>query len=237
MKKKTFMVIGDIHGNIGALKEFLTYADNNDVEKIFNLGDFIQGGPNPVEVFDIVVNDRRFVNILGNEDFELISNISKDCNYTEKEHHQWNLELIGNERMAILKTIPTERIMTVENKRIFMVHSRINSMTDLPLLHKKATLDEYVKDYGQVWDYVLVGHTHCQNFVKHRSGTSIINPGTLGCCKDGFVDFAVMEFYENGTVDVSFKSLKYNIDNTILEFFKKKVPNRDNILKSVYKIG
>ena len=55
MKKKTFMVIGDIHGNIGALKEFLTYADNNDVEKIFNLGDFIQGGPNPVEVFDIVI--------------------------------------------------------------------------------------------------------------------------------------------------------------------------------------
>ncbi|HAG43722.1 MAG TPA: phosphodiesterase, partial [Clostridium sp.] len=68
MGKEKVIVVADIHANIHALNVFLDYLknENEDIKYILNLGDFIQEGPNPAEVFDIVMNDKRFINILGN---------------------------------------------------------------------------------------------------------------------------------------------------------------------------
>lgn len=236
MGKETILVIADIHSNIHAFNTFLKYAEEKNVEKILNLGDFVQEGPNPVEVFDIVMNDKRFINILGNTDYSLITGDCEEFTEGEKEHQQWNINILGEERIQKLKTVPTERIVEIKNKKILMVHSRIDSMNELPVLYKEATLDEFTKDYGDLCDYVIIGHSHCQTLVKHWIGKPVLNPGSIGCSRDGFVSFAEMDFYDNGVVDITFKNLKYDIDFNVMEFFKNNVPDKDNIMKVFYKM-
>jgi len=66
---KKIAVISDIHANKYALAQFLHYIDKNfPVDKILNLGDFLHIGPHPKEVTEIVLNDKRFVNIVGNNE-------------------------------------------------------------------------------------------------------------------------------------------------------------------------
>ncbi|GAA0125407.1 metallophosphoesterase family protein [Clostridium sp. ATCC 25772] len=238
MGKEKVLVIADIHSNMEAFNVFLQYAEKENVDKILNLGDFIQEGPNPLEVFDIIMNDKRFINILGNTDYSIVTNCCEEFTEGEKEHQKWNINLLGEERINKLKTVPTERIIEIKGKKILMVHSRIDSMNELPLLYQEVTLDEFTEDYGDVCDYVLIGHSHCQTLVKYWKGKPIINPGSIGCSRDGgYVSFAVMEFDDDGTVDISFKSIKYNIDKTIMEFFNENVPDKDNILKLFYNLG
>ena len=60
-------LVSDIHSNIYALDAFMNYIDKEcKVSQILKMGDSIQIYPNPTEVFDIVMNDNRFVNIMGN---------------------------------------------------------------------------------------------------------------------------------------------------------------------------
>jgi predicted phosphodiesterase len=55
-------LVSDIHGNIHALEVFMNYINTEcKVSRILNMGDFLQIGPNPVEVFDIIMNDKRFI--------------------------------------------------------------------------------------------------------------------------------------------------------------------------------
>ena len=74
MKVSRVAVISDIHANIHALEVFMNYLNARpEIEVVLNLGDFLQLGPNPAEVFDVVAEDKRFINILGNNEIELMS--------------------------------------------------------------------------------------------------------------------------------------------------------------------
>ena len=60
-------IISDIHANKYALDSFLQYNEEHfQADKILNLGDFISIGPHPTEVAQTIFNDKRFENIIGN---------------------------------------------------------------------------------------------------------------------------------------------------------------------------
>ena len=61
---KEIAIISDIHFNKYALNVFLNYIEKQKINIILNLGDFVQIGPNPYEVSNIILNDKRFINIL-----------------------------------------------------------------------------------------------------------------------------------------------------------------------------
>lgn len=161
-------LVSDIHSNIHALDIFMNYINNGcKVSRILNMGDFIQIGPNPVEVYDIIMNDKRFINIMGNAesmffDAEIMKRYEK-----ESEHRDWVNSQLGNERMERLKQVPLQRIVEIENKKFLMVHSRMHSVIDFPLLYKKKTLEEFIADYDVNVDYVLIGHTHFPLYAVH----------------------------------------------------------------------
>ena len=59
-----------------------------------NLGDFVQIGPNPAEVTKTILNDSRFINILGNNETSLF-NISENNNKVKRiKHRRWTKEQI-----------------------------------------------------------------------------------------------------------------------------------------------
>ena len=77
---KRIAVVSDIHAN--------KYINKEKINTILNLGDFVQIGPNPAEATKTILNDSRFINILGNNETSLF-NISENNNSEEIKHRRW----------------------------------------------------------------------------------------------------------------------------------------------------
>ncbi len=227
-------VIADIHANIHALEAFMNYIDNEcDVTQVLNLGDFIQIGPNPAEVYDIVMNDSRFVNIMGNSECMFFDNEVLKHYVNESAHQEWMINQLGDERMNGLKKVPFSRIIEVENKKLLMIHSRLNSAVEQPLLYSDKTLGEFIADYDENVDYVLIGHTHLPLYAVHWNNKPIINPGSIGCGKDGIIRFVMMEF-DKGVVDIIYKQIPYDKEKVISDYNKKGVPCSEKFIAMFY---
>lgn len=217
-------LVSDIHSNIYALDAFMNYIDKEcTVSQILNMGDFIQIGPNPTEVFDIVMNDSRFVNIMGNGEAMFFDKEILKRYESEAAHRDWVIAKLGSERMERLKQVPLHRIVEIEDKKFLMVHARMNSVIDSPLLYDKRTLEEFISDYDADVNYVLIGHTHLPLYAVHWNNKPIINPGSVGCGKDGIARFAIMEI-DDGLVDITYKQLKYDKEKVIRDYRQHSVP-------------
>jgi Predicted phosphoesterase len=227
-------LLSDIHGNIHALEVFMNYINNEcEVSRILNMGDFIQIGPNPVEVYDIIMNDRRFINIMGNAEYMFFDKEIMKRYEKESEHRDWVKSQLGNERMERLKQVPLQRIIEIENKKFLMVHTRIHSVMEFPLLYEKKTLEEFVADYDVDVDYVLIGHTHFPLYAVHWNWKPILNPGSLGCGKDGIAKFAIVEI-DDELVNIAYKQLRYNKEKVIHDYKKNSVPYSKKFIEMFY---
>ena len=227
-------VVADIHANIHALQVFMDHINKEfEVSKILNVGDFLQIGPNPVEVFDIVMNDKRFINIMGNNEHVLFNRELMKFPKEEVEHQDWVIHKLGEERMDKLEKLPFKRIINIKNKKILMLHSRINSIIEFPILYEKKSLEEFIDDYDEDVDYVLIGHTHLPLYATNWSLKNILNPGAFGCGKDGIVKFIIMEI-DNELVNITYKQLRYDKQKVVDDFKSNNVPYGEKFCEIFY---
>jgi putative phosphoesterase len=227
-------LVSDIHSNVHALEVFMNYIDNKSkVSLILNMGDFIQIGPNPVEVYDIIMNDSRFINIMGNGEYMFFDKEIMKRYEKESRHQDWVINQLGNDRMERLKQVPLQRIVEIEDKKFLMVHTRINSVIEFPLLYEKKTLEEFVADYDEDVDYVLIGHTHFPLYAVHWNWKPILNPGSLGCSKEGIARFAIVEL-DDGLVNITYKQLKYDKEKVIRDYRMNSVPYSEKFIDMFY---
>ncbi len=227
-------VVADIHAYIHALQVFMDHISKEcEVSKILNVGDFLQIGPNPVEVFDIVMNDKRFINIMGNNEHVLFNRELMKFPKEEVEHQDWVIHKLGEERMDKLEKLPFKRIINIKNKKILMLHSRTNSIIEFPLLYEKKSLEEFIDDYDEDVDYVLIGHTHLPLYATNWSLKNILNPGAFGCGKDGIVKFIIMEI-DNELVNITYKQLRYDKQKVVDDFKRNNVPYGEKFCEIFY---
>ncbi|WP_326513917.1 metallophosphoesterase family protein [Clostridium intestinale] len=227
-------VVADIHANIHALQVFMDHINKEcEVSKILNVGDFLQIGPNPVEVFDIVMNDKRFINIMGNNELVLFNRELMKFPKEEVEHQDWVIHKLGEDRMYKLEKLPFKRIINIKNKKILMLHSRINSIIEFPILYEKKSLEEFIDDYDEDVDYVLIGHTHLPLYATNWSLKNILNPGAFGCGKDGIVKFLIMEI-DNELVNITYKQLRYDKQKVFDDFKSNNVPYGEKFCEMFY---
>lgn len=227
-------IVSDIHSNINALEVFMKYTNNEcNVSQILNLGDFIQIGPNPLEVYDIIMNDSRFINVLGNSEYMFFDKEIMKRYGKESEHRDWVISKLGNGRLERLKQVPLQRMIEISGKRFLMVHSRVTSVVDFPLLYEKKSLEEFIADYDIDVDYVLIGHTHFPLHAVHWNWKPILNPGSLGCGKDGIARFIIIEI-EDEIVNITYKQLKYNKERVIHDYEKNLVPYAERFIEMFY---
>lgn len=225
-------IIADIHANKYALNKFLKYIDKKDIKCVLNIGDFVQIGPNPYEVSNKILNDIRFVNILGNNETSLLEIDEAEVN-DEIAHRLWTREQM-KENFEKIKLIPKTKIITRNNIKILMIHSRKNDIKGMPLIYTED-IASFVKDYEEFGtDVVLFGHTHEKLYIEHN-GKIFINPGSLGCSKNGTVDFAILELNDNKNLNCDFKSLEYDKTELIKDYYKNNVPDKEFLLKTFYK--
>lgn len=227
-------IVSDIHANKYALDKFLEYINNEKINTILNLGDFVQIGPNPCEVSEVILNDNRFINIIGNNETSLFE-IDYNQDDNENKHRTWTKKEIKENFIEIQK-IPQEKIITIEGLDILMIHSRKNNIKGMPLIYT-GNIEDFTNDYKTYnVDIILFGHTHEKLFIEHNS-KFFINPGSLGCSKKGTVDFAIIEISNKILKSCIFKSLEYNKLNLIKDYNDKSVPDKEFLMKTFYKIN
>lgn len=228
---KKIAVVADIHANRYALEEFMKYINKENIEIILNMGDFVQIGPNPFEVSEIILKDKRFINILGNNEISLF-NIDNKEKKEEINHRKWTKQQL-HKNFETIKSIPQKRIINIDGKNILMIHSRKNNITDMPLIYTE-NIDKFTNDYNEFEsDIVLFGHTHEKLYIEHNNKL-FINPGSLGCSKVGTVDFAILEMNNRQISNCIFKSLEYDKSKLIKDYSENLVPDREFIMKTFY---
>ena len=114
-----------------------------------------------------------------------------------------------------------------------MIHARMNSVIDQPLLYHQKTLGEFIGDYDVDVNYVLIGHTHLPLYAVHWNNKPIINPGAIGIGKDGIVRFVMMEIY-HGVVDITYKQLIYDKEQVVQDYRKNDVPYGEQFAHMFY---
>lgn len=227
-------IISDIHANLHALERFMKYIDEEcSVSTFLNMGDFIQIGPNPREVFDIVMTDPRFVNIKGNSEAMYFDDDMKKHYSHELAHQNWVEKQLGSKRMQQLQEVPLRKIVELGKLKFLMIHARPNSAMESPLLYQQRSLEEFIADYNADVNYIFIGHTHLPLYAVYWNNKPVINPGSIGCGKDGIVRFVVLEL-DDGIVNVNYKQLRYHKEKVIDDYHKYKVPYGDQFISMFY---
>lgn len=227
-------VVADIHANKYALYDFLKYIEKENIKCILNIGDFVQIGPNPYEVSTKVLNDNRFINILGNNETSLFEIDETKEENDEIAHRLWTREQM-KENFTRIKIIPKTKVLTKNNIRILMIHSRKDNIEDMPLIYT-SNIDSFVKDYRDFGaNVVLFGHTHEKLYIEYNNKI-FINPGSLGCSKNGTIDFVILKIDDNQNIKCEFESLEYDKTELIKDYYNNNVPDKEFLLKTFFKI-
>lgn len=219
MNINRFAVVSDIHANKYALQVFMNYLDARpEIKTVLNLGDFLQLGPNPQEVFDIVVKDKRFINILGNNEIELFEGDYSLENKDRISHIEWTKAAIGSDRLRTLQNIPKSKAVELYGKKFMLVHTVSEQYID----------EEELKSC----EYILMGHTHLQAFGSYWKERRIMNPGSVGYTPNAVVNFAVVEI-GGDIINFVFKNIKYDYTEFQKDLIKQDVPEKQKILKNL----
>lgn len=231
MRNIKIAIVADIHANKYALNVFLDFINKNNVDIVLNLGDFLQIGPNPQEVTDIVLNNNKFINILGNNETSLFNIDYKDLS-SENQHRIWTRKQV-KEYFDKIKKIPYEKEVNINGISFFMVHARKNDIKGTPLIYTE-NLKSFENDYKNCNSKVILfGHTHKKLYIEDNNKL-YLNPGSLGCSFNNSVDFVILDINFNEIQNCSFISLKYDYSLLIKDFFEKDVPDKEFLIKNFF---
>ncbi|HEY3396891.1 MAG TPA: metallophosphoesterase family protein [Armatimonadota bacterium] len=213
METVSIALIADVHANVYALKGFLDFlARHPDIEQVWNLGDFLQIGPDPAEVADLILDDARFLTILGNNEQSLLQRDLAGFPDDEIAHQDWTLAQLGEERLAHIRQLPVTRRLAVGGRRVLLVH-------------EKTTVCEELSET----DLLCCGHTHYP--AEEIEGTvRIMNPGSLGFgWGPGRASFGVIEIGESA-LDMRYHSIPFDVAMLRDDYRQRQVPGRERIL-------
>ena len=85
-------LIGDVHANLPALEAVLAHINENepDVERIWNVGDFVGYGAFPNEVIERLRNENA-LSIVGNYDLKVLAFKQKKDKWRKKKQRRKRL--------------------------------------------------------------------------------------------------------------------------------------------------
>ena len=112
-------IVSDIHANLEAFQSSLEYLKENEIDRIYCLGDVVGYGPNPNECIDLVRENCKVV-LMGNHDFAVIG-MGDIQNFNEyaKLSTFWTRENLLTQNMEFIKSWP----FSYDLDNSFLVHA------------------------------------------------------------------------------------------------------------------
>ena len=203
------LLISDIHSNLEALEEVLNHAS---FDEVLFMGDLVDYGPNPFEVFEILqyVRAKR---VLGNHD--AAAAFKTDCRSSSVMHEA---SVVTRERIT-WRQMPAKplEVLGKAGKELQIDYGGVNvrAFHAAPddRLYRYITKEEAAQMDVKGADLVVLGHTHVPYEVK-RQGVWVVNPGSVGMPKDGDsrASYAVLD---TASCRVTFGRVRYDIEEVI----------------------
>ncbi len=237
---ETIAILADIHGNSPALRAVLKEIDERgDVSQIYCSGDLIGIGPDTNEVLDIVSSRTDFQSVSGNHDEAVLALIVGEPYPKSHEkalkHHQWIGERLDAQFVPFLKNLSRQLTTTFGSHQALITHYHYHDLS-LPISQdpfspivdpELKAIETMFKDCEET--FITFGHHHPVHYF-HTLDNWWLNPGSLGCHVKAEARYALIHITNEGII-VNVHAVPYDRGKWLAQYEKKKVPDRDYILK------
>lgn len=223
-------VLGDIHGNIDALKAAYDAALASGVEKVYHLGDLGGYAPFVNEVVDFII-ERDIEGVQGNYD-DTVGNDSEHCGCKYEDPDQaalaelsfaWTKAHATERSKAFMAALPASITLASHGRDIVLFHASPHKNN---LYWYEDRPDKFFTEMAQKTraDVMVYGHTH-KPYRKDVWGKVFINTGSVGKPKDGDprACVAIIEITSEG-VTHEFLRVPYDIEKVAAEIIASGLP-------------
>ncbi len=171
-------ILGDIHGNLGALEAVLADIEGRDVEMTVNLGDVVSGPLQPRETADRLMG-LSIPTIRGNHERQLLTFMVEQMG----ESDRFATSQLRDEQRAWIAGFPE----TLEIEGVFLCHGTPKRDLDYFLDTVDETgcrpaalaeVEDRAVDCGA--SLIVCGHTHLPRQMRLGDGRMVLNPGSVG---------------------------------------------------------
>lgn len=183
-------MFGGIYSNHLALRAAIEDATRRGCEKLFCLGDLGAFGPNPDQIFPLLI-DANVETMQGNYDNSIGNNLS-DCqcgytdpadNYYARLSYQYTYNKTSAQWRAWMAKLPRELRFEIENarpRRVLCCHGSPRKMNEFLWESTTPThlLEKFCDDYQA--DIIVVTHTGLPWVRKLSNDRLFVNCGVLG---------------------------------------------------------
>jgi putative phosphoesterase len=221
-------LIGDIHANLPALIAVHDHLQRWNIEKIWNIGDFVGYGPYPNQVIDFC-RRKRYVSVSGNYDHKVLHFEEKERKWARKKipekmvSFRWAAEQLSPENRAYLAELPDQREFLIEGWHILLIHSSpADPKEHLCPATPLARLEEISRQFP--YDLIICGHSH-EPFIRKAGKTWFINTGSVGRPDDGDprATYAYLEL-RLGALWACHLRVAYPVAETVAEIRRQELP-------------
>ncbi|MDR2580413.1 MAG: metallophosphatase family protein [Fibromonadaceae bacterium] len=184
-----YALFSDVHGNFAAFEAMMSKLAHESIEGYLYCGDLTSYHYQTTKIAEVIKGLPNFYAVLGNNDQFFLDTLN-----VQAEQHITKEDI---ELAEFIKTLPEIITMEIGNFNFSMLHGSPSSP-----LFGRIYLDSPL-DIGPLpYDFLFVGHTHCQ-MTRLHANCRIVNPGSLGQPRDGkgfsycIVDFITgdIEYY------------------------------------------
>ncbi len=173
-------VLSDIHGNIDALEAVLADIERRGITDMVNLGDMVSGPFDSAGTLDRLMA-MAIPTVRGNHDRQLIDRPREDMGKWEL----WAIDDLTETHLDWIRALPETHMLD----DIFLCHATPDRDDENWLDHRGPGHRLIARDLSEVEARItreraplmLCGHTHQPRVVRLPDGTTIVNPGSVGC--------------------------------------------------------
>lgn len=221
-------LLGDVHANLPALEAVLSDAAARGAEAIWNVGDWVGYNAFPEEV---VARLRRAgaISIVGNYDVKVLKYPRKEAAWRERKRPEkllafgWAYRRLSAESREYLASLPRQRRLEAEGRRVLLVHGSPASIDEHLYLD---TPEERMRELAEMAkaDLVVCGHSH-RPFQRRVGEVLFVNTGSVGRQDDGdpratYATLAV----EDGRFVVEHHRVEYDVERAVAAIRRHGLP-------------
>ncbi|BCB95312.1 phosphoesterase [Dissulfurispira thermophila] len=224
-------ILGDIHGNIEALRTAYDAAVSNNVEKIYHLGDLGGYAPFVNEVVDFLI-EHQIEGVQGNYD-DAVANGKEHCGCKYEDPVQaematmsfeWTKGHATQKSKDYMKCLPFDIEFSVHDKKVKIFHATPlknnlywhNDRDEDFFLHMARKADA---------DIMIYGHTHIP-YRKNIGNKVFINAGSVGKPKDGDArTCACIADITPDNVKTEFLRIPYDVEKVASAIIESGIPS------------
>lgn len=222
-------LIGDIHANLPALDAVLSHAEQNGVQFIWNIGDFVGYNAFPEETVQHIRQRKDTTSIIGNYDLKVLKVDKKRKKWEASKDPAklasfvWTYDQLSEESRAYLRSLPEEREFDAEGWHILLTHGSPagNEEHLLPW-----TPEERFHELAEMTpaNIIIFGHSH-RAFTRKVDDTWFINTGSVGRPDDGDPRsaYAILTL-EPGKLDVVHFRISYQVERAAQAILESGLP-------------